>query len=285
MTQTGYGSSPLARGTHAHRLAERRAGRFIPARAGNTSSRPVNTPCSTVHPRSRGEHPTAPCPTRTASRFIPARAGNTRSPTPTTGPRSVHPRSRGEHPSLSRHVGRPCGSSPLARGTPPPSDEEGEAERFIPARAGNTRTGAGPSRRSAVHPRSRGEHRNCTGSPSRSRGSSPLARGTLTGHAADPLLTRFIPARAGNTHLMVSVPARKPVHPRSRGEHHGHGHPALPRGGSSPLARGTPAAHQPGDASRRFIPARAGNTYWRTLWGPPVAVHPRSRGEHLPGTC
>ena len=50
--------------------------------------------------------------------------------------------------------------------------------------------------------------------------------------------------------------------------------------GSSPLARGTPAATRPADEGSRFIPARAGNTagHQPPRIAPPV--HPRSRGEH-----
>ena len=91
------GSSPLARGTREPR---RRAGprlRFIPARAGNTTSTGRRLPKGPVHPRSRGEHIT-PAQIRAVKsgssplargtrrrgrrqrrqgRFIPARAGNT----------------------------------------------------------------------------------------------------------------------------------------------------------------------------------------------------------------
>ena len=51
------GSSPLARGTHLDGRAVAPVHRFIPARAGNT--RPGSEPrtVTSVHPRSRGEHP------------------------------------------------------------------------------------------------------------------------------------------------------------------------------------------------------------------------------------
>ncbi len=56
----GFGSSPLARGTPtpaAHFVLE---ARFIPARAGNTSTSEKNALWKPVHPRSRGEHPPKP---------------------------------------------------------------------------------------------------------------------------------------------------------------------------------------------------------------------------------
>ncbi len=95
---TGHpGLSPLARGT---RICQRLCGavnRFIPAGAGNTSSRRASKSFNSVYPRWRGEHPPLffhrPCscglsplargtPSLIFSssmfmRFIPAGAGNT----------------------------------------------------------------------------------------------------------------------------------------------------------------------------------------------------------------
>ena len=50
------GSSPQARGTPIQVRRMRRSSRFIPAGAGNTSSRVRLSPSATVHPRRRGEH-------------------------------------------------------------------------------------------------------------------------------------------------------------------------------------------------------------------------------------
>ena len=114
-------------------------------------------------------------------------------------------------------------------------------------------------------------------------GSSPLARGTLRSSSLAPPLQRFIPARAGNTPDERLCRRPCPVHPRSRGEHW------VPRRippghlGSSPLARGTRAREQRLDEQHRFIPARAGNTVWSVPHPYPIAVHPRSRGEHEMG--
>ena len=152
------GSSPLARGTPGLALAGAHHGRFIPARAGNTSPTGRSIPPSTVHPRSRGEHgwrsmpcrrdhgssplargtPDRSAPQRARARFIPARAGNTASTAPMPSAATVHPRSRGEHRDGSPFLTRHAGSSPLARGTPPVVGRGGLVVRFIPARAGNT---------------------------------------------------------------------------------------------------------------------------------------------------
>ncbi len=50
------GLSPLARGTHRCERAEKKAQRFIPAGAGNTSPFPAPEPSLPVYPRWRGEH-------------------------------------------------------------------------------------------------------------------------------------------------------------------------------------------------------------------------------------
>ena len=92
-----FGSSPLARGTHLLCSQPVEKVRFIPARAGNTTSPRSARACAPVHPRSRGEHdrramrdsslygssPLArgtrggPLALARGDRFIPARAGNT----------------------------------------------------------------------------------------------------------------------------------------------------------------------------------------------------------------
>ena len=152
------------------------------------------------------------------------------------------------------------GSSPLARGTREEARRRGGADRFIPARAGNTAGSIRPPPPPSVHPRSRGEHGSRSISPPNTRGSSPLARGTQSSPHRSSLRFRFIPARAGNT--VTGPPARGPaaVHPRSRGEHGKRSSITESFRGSSPLARGTPGG---------CLLAAVGQ-----------AVHPRSRGEH-----
>ena len=131
------GSSPLARGTCRRDAPGRRAGRLIPARAGNMAGNFDKVAVSAAHPRSRGEHhcPASEWKARCGSsplargtsgrlfsdlegrRLIPARAGNMTAPRTVWGSSPAHPRSRGEHSGI-RHLSRStCGSSPLARGT------------------------------------------------------------------------------------------------------------------------------------------------------------------------
>ena len=233
------GSSPLARGTPALRRPRRRPGRFIPARAGNTRCAAARAAPAAVHPRSRGEHVSAPDQVGRQSgssplargtrqdraagyghgRFIPARAGNTGWPGPPASPSPVHPRSRGEHVRARISIESFRGSSPLARGTPEITLSELNGRRFIPARAGNTSRRPGSTAGPSVHPRSRGEHDLAGDLTDAVAGSSPLARGTHAGHGAAHEPERFIPARAGNTPSRPSGGPGWPVHPRSRGEH------------------------------------------------------------------
>ena len=174
-----FGSSPRERGTRIRARNRVSPGRFIPARAGNTSCANVQTKPSPVHPRASGEH-SSPCTaasdctgssprergtprsrriTPHLLRFIPARAGNTSSSLRMDCRCSVHPRASGEHNDHNDFIAHDRGSSPRERGTRPSRRR--------------------PSSPPAVHPRASGEHwvwydpALCRG------GSSPRERGTL----------------------------------------------------------------------------------------------------------
>ena len=96
--------------------------------------------------------------TRALGRFIPARAGNTTSQERRWRPTAVHPRPRGEHPVVPTIVMAYAGSSPPARGTLHAGRIGCVGTRFIPARAGNTRSIRRRVDSRTVHPRPRGEH-------------------------------------------------------------------------------------------------------------------------------
>ena len=134
------GSSPLARGLHAHcALAHTRCG-IIPARAGFTCGGRTSHRGPQDHPRSRGvytltvlllTHAVGSSPLArglleavahhiASLRIIPARAGFTIARGFICSSQSDHPRSRGVYLSLSRASQSPPGSSPLARGLPSP---------------------------------------------------------------------------------------------------------------------------------------------------------------------
>ena len=257
-----WGSSPLARGTPSPRACPSRLAGLIPARAGNTSSLSWAFSLPRAHPRSRGEHfhvvlvvshspGSSPLARGTLLGYgvglggyglIPARAGNTIGENCGEPFDGAHPRSRGEHLTLTLRLALCLGSSPLARGTLKNGRWNRGAFGLIPARAGNTCLR--PERQWArwAHPRSRGEHSVALSSAGSLRGSSPLARGTLTSHLAGVAIPGLIPARAGNTWAVPRICRVHGAHPRSRGEHTDDDDVMKSNPGSSPLARGTLAA-------------------------------------------
>jgi len=132
-------------------------------------------------------------------RFIPARAGNTRARACTELAIPVHPRASGEHGDFGSMVALLDGSSPRERGTRRPAAPNAPRLRFIPARAGNTKVPFQCGSHRAVHPRASGEHVSWHRIATAARGSSPRERGTLMGDGRVISVSRFIPARAGNT--------------------------------------------------------------------------------------
>ena len=234
-----FGSSPRGRGTLASVSFSRFRVRFIPAWAGNTTTRSSPAPRSTVHPRVGGEHPRDEGKTNT-----------------TTG---SSPRGRGTQ-RLQRLGQLRRGSSPRGRGTPGTPSHASAASRFIPAWAGNTRCGRTARALPSVHPRVGGEHWLKGPAEGETVGSSPRGRGTPDCCSYATRTLRFIPAWAGNTPARLTQRLTRSVHPRVGGEHRAGSSPSRSAGGSSPRGRGTPEFHCAPSATVRFIPAWAGNT-------------------------
>ena len=153
----GAGSSPHTRGTHRGRQVDTRAGRFIPAYAGNAMKRAWSAWPASVHPRIRGERRAVLGGVLGGVRFIPAYAGNAVSTSPSRLMMTVHPRIRGERTCQFRRDHLQRGSSPHTRGTRRNVSSATGLHRFIPAYAGNACLRGVAGCRSAVHPRIRGE--------------------------------------------------------------------------------------------------------------------------------
>ena len=180
-----------------------------------------------AHPRSRGEHlspvwwnscTVGSSPLARGTRLhierhalghglIPARAGNTPLCVRWACPSWAHPRSRGEHTSAAAGSSPVRGSSPLARGTLLTIFDGLKAVGLIPARAGNTMGLTSSSYAARAHPRSRGEHPRITPRAAASGGSSPLARGTQSHSRCGERRPGLIPARAGNTAILIVLRA------------------------------------------------------------------------------
>ena len=199
-------------------------------------------------------------PDRGRMGIIPARAGFTCEADQLHHQHGDHPRSRGVYSGpVSRRSG-PEGSSPLARGLPPPRILCLAQYRIIPARAGFT----GRSRITYGY----------------REGSSPLARGLLhLGERGDDAC-RIIPARAGFTGPQRTLTRHEPDHPRSRGVYLMKYGLSILTAGSSPLARGLRLCRPEVWGRDRIIPARAGFTARPRPRAQPRTDHPRSRGVY-----
>ncbi len=152
------GSPPRERGIRAPGHELQQTSRFTPARAGNTAAAWARRWAVAVHPRASGEYP-APVELRRiaygspprergihtgqeagppCSRFTPARAGNTKLFLPGVSWVPVHPRASGEYECPTNVVPTLFGSPPRERGIPFTLVDGNGANRFTPARAGNT---------------------------------------------------------------------------------------------------------------------------------------------------
>ena len=172
------------------------------------------------------------------------------------------------------------GPSPLTRGKRLRTRSRGRAGRLIPAHAGKTSSFSWLLRRSAAHPRSRGENYYSSVHAFVDDGSSPLTRGKRYRRARRRPNLRLIPAHAGKTPSKPRAISQPGAHPRSRGENL---LLVLPSGsiqGSSPLTRGKPCSPPIQTLITGLIPAHAGKTEKKIETGLGGAAHPRSRGEN-----
>ena len=192
----------------------------------------------------------------------------------------VYPRWRGEHGTAPHRICCTSGLSPLARGTFTAESPQRGIVRFIPAGAGNIELRSMYGLVQAVYPRWRGEHPLSVKTWLTTCGLSPLARGTCIPTSSSLMLSRFIPAGAGNIPDGGLKENDLVVYPRWRGEHA----PASPmlQGtyGLSPLARGTCSGYEMFAALCGFIPAGAGNMIAYADFMTAMMVYPRWRGEH-----
>ncbi len=274
--------------------------RFIPTRAGNTSSIILDYFQKTVHPHASGEHilqcdcfglhggssprergtQNTALPTELQRRFIPTRAGNTVKRCIMNIWITVHPHASGEHSTRLGSYFADCGSSPRERGTHQVRIRSHHRHRFIPTRAGNTTSAHHCIALTPVHPHASGEHADLVIMGHCNIGSSPRERGTLRRVLRSNHHARFIPTRAGNTYSATCNCYAAAVHPHASGEHQLFEYAHRLVRGSSPRERGTQSEHQVRCGQVRFIPTRAGNTDLEGGGFGLHAVHPHASGEH-----
>ena len=194
------GSSPLSRGILLARGKYLLKTRIIPALAGNTSWLTSFAGCAGDHPRSRGEYPDVPGASSRKKGSSPLSRG-IQPPRNRSHRRRCqdHPRSRGEYAAFAFVYRDQYGSSPLSRGIHHSVPDQTTQDRIIPALAGNTSALIERVYRRGDHPRSRGEYELFFFQLRRRLGSSPLSRGIPPPQVTHILITRIIPALAGNT--------------------------------------------------------------------------------------
>ena len=112
-------------------------------------------------------------------------------------------------------------------------------------------------------------------------GSSPRVRGKLVHAEKQIIVTRIIPARAGQTPRTARTPYPTSDHPRACGANDNELTVKNGNNGSSPRVRGKPTFMAVNNGSARIIPARAGQTSTRPEIGRPLPDHPRACGANL----
>ena len=188
---------------------------------------------------------------------------------------------RGKHVKVILCSTIRVGSSPHARGAPPPLHAPDPGRGIIPACAGSTCWRARCRCSCRDHPRMRGEHYLDGSTDRRLTGSSPHARGALGGPVDAVVVGVIIPACAGSTSCPSTTASCTRDHPRMRGEHEEHGLYRWGVLGSSPHARGARFYHFMNGDGVGIIPACAGSTTARIGSRCAGWDHPRMRGEHF----
>ena len=125
-----------------------------------------------------------------------------------------------------------------------------------------------------------GEHSRGPSRSSRSTGSSPHGRGTYTNKCQWHLMSRVIPAWAGNIYQGNSKATTQAGHPRMGGEHTTLAGSGSRNFGSSPHGRGTCVLAFGSVSLLRVIPAWAGNIRRKEALVKSLPGHPRMGGEH-----
>ena len=213
-------------------------------------------------------------------RIIPARAGQTSTAFAPAFASSDHPRACGANARPTGHHDGLSGSSPRVRGKRCPAIRVVTRMRIIPARAGQTARSRCRCRTARDHPRACGANGHGQHVTVDVRGSSPRVRGKLRRPPAKTPVTRIIPARAGQTGSSRPPWSAPSDHPRACGANKGSQDGFAQLFGSSPRVRGKRTAKTGQHATKRIIPARAGQTRYFQQRRFRRPDHPRACGAN-----
>ena len=156
----------------------------------------------------------------------------------------------------------PNGSSPRMRGKPGWSAQRQDNRRIIPAHAGQTSNIAFSCANCSDHPRACGANVPFSAVCLVDSGSSPRMRGKLGDAFGERMAERIIPAHAGQTFALMVLGMVPPDHPRACGANCSFWFFLSGCSGSSPRMRGKRTRRCRRAATRRIIPAHAGQTVW-----------------------
>ena len=235
--------------------------------------------CDGSSPRVRGK-PRLRRVTLQELRIIPASAGQTCLRRCRSVVRPDHPRECGANGSVVVHAPPGAGSSPRVRGKHLHTARGDRLGRIIPASAGQTSPAGAIGMRWSDHPRECGANQSSNTAGLSVTGSSPRVRGKHRSRPKRQYHERIIPASAGQTASSMCRIRTRPDHPRECGANKTSTCYAARSVGSSPRVRGKRSWAVRSWASRRIIPASAGQTrkymHERSAW---PGSSPRVRGK------
>ena len=193
-----------------------------------------------------------------------------------------HPRACGANHSSPRLTKERPGSSPRVRGKLEKHVADVPDVRIIPARAGQTSPPIMVYGWPTDHPRACGANMSSLMLRSYRSGSSPRVRGKRRWCGPLWLLSRIIPARAGQTRASRILRLITSDHPRACGANVSAEVDDFLQCGSSPRVRGKPSNEHKSENNLRIIPARAGQTWRRSSRRRSSPDHPRACGANEP---
>ena len=268
------------RGKRRADCPDTRAGRIIPAHAGQTAPPWRVATSRTDHPRACGANICSGSSHRTPAgssprmrgkralrrapwrcrRIIPAHAGQTDRLSHLSRRFSDHPRACGANFGFRQILERVAGSSPRMRGKRSGGHGRAHLRRIIPAHAGQTVSEITVSNDPTDHPRACGATREIGLVTPAHAGSSPRMRGKLCLLFCLGIAVRIIPAHAGQTCFVACPVSGSSDHPRACGANRRTVAIETSTSGSSPRMRGKHCSGCGVRRGGRIIPAHAGQT-------------------------